>query len=205
MPQSEQDSLLAIHGKRRLCVPRAWDGGMAGASDVVGGTGVAAPRGLDGANGAGPMKYAIDTEFIDTEEFSWLISLAVVRQDGQARYYEFDYPAKYLSPWLIENVVPHLSRMPAVPFTEAAADLRDWLSKANDPHPEFWAYYASYDWYWLCRVMGGLMQTPDHWPKRVKDFADYGTVPQYFVPKHHALADARSLMMQMHKHAGFFP
>jgi hypothetical protein len=154
------------------------------------------------------MKYAIDTEFIDTSSCSALISLAVVREDGAYRYYELEYPKDQLTPWLLENVIPHLEVQPGSALTVwdgalwapdgIAADLRGFINKAQDPHPEFWAYYATYDWYWLCRVMGGMMNLPDHWPNRPKEFADYGKVEQHFLPKHHALADARSLMKQMH-------
>jgi hypothetical protein len=151
------------------------------------------------------MKYALDTEFIDTEVASHLISLAIVREDGEHRYFEFPFPRAAMTPWLNENVVPHLIQsqtgiiIPAAlwNFPLAASDLRTWINKQQDPHPEFWAYYNSYDWYWLCRVMGGMMNLPAHWPHRCKEFADRGTVPQHFQPKHHALADARSLMKQM--------
>lgn len=54
------------------------------------------------------MRYAIDTEFIDTPSCSALISLAIVREDMVASYFEFSCPSEELTPWLKENVVIHL-------------------------------------------------------------------------------------------------
>jgi hypothetical protein len=156
-------------------------------------------RRLAGSRGAEAVKYAIDTEFIDTPAGSELISLAVVREDGEYRYYEFDFDIGKADPWLKTYVLPHLIKECGALYTfgRAASELTAWINKHNDPHPEFWAYYATHDWYWLCRDMGGMMRLPAHWPHRPKEFADYGTVPAFFRPKHHALADARSLMKCM--------
>ena len=49
------------------------------------------------------MIYIIDTEFIDTPNASELISLAILREDGQSRYFEFDFPRQYLTEWLEKN------------------------------------------------------------------------------------------------------
>lgn len=144
------------------------------------------------------MKYAIDTEFIDTPEHTELLSLAVVREDGEYRYFEFAFQEEAVTPWLEQHVMPHLAPSTSqISFAMAADALRSWINKHEDPHPEFWAYYGAYDWYWMQRVMGGMMNKPDHWPMLFIEFANQGSVPQYFKPEHHALADARSLMQEL--------
>lgn len=80
------------------------------------------------------MKYAIDTEFIDTPECSALISLAVVAEDGRSHYFEFHFPQDYVTPWLEEHVIPHLTG-PIVSFEIAAVLITHLVGK--DSRPEF--------------------------------------------------------------------
>lgn len=144
------------------------------------------------------MKYIIDTEFIDTPTCSALISLAIVRQDGAHRYFEFDYPKNELTPWLRKNVVPHLTMPymePPTSFVEAAADIQAFVGNSN---PEFWCYYGAYDWYWFCRLWGGFMDMPTKWPCRFKEFADIQDgVPDVAGAGHNALNDCRSVLHAM--------
>ena len=61
------------------------------------------------------MKVFYDTEFVDDGRTIELGSIGMVREDGAEYYAETDYdPAKRVprtewSPWMLENVVPHLS------------------------------------------------------------------------------------------------
>jgi hypothetical protein len=142
------------------------------------------------------VKYIIDTEFIDTPSCSALISLAVVREDGDSRYFEFDYPEAEITPWLAENVVPHL-RANGVKntFTIAAATIEAWIGRDM---PEFWAYYGAYDWYWFARLFGGFMQLPKHWPMLHREFAYIQQgVPAVAGAEHNALNDCRSILAAM--------
>lgn len=144
------------------------------------------------------MKYAIDTEFIDTPTCSALISLAIVAEDGGELYFEFDYPKEELTPWLRENVVPHLRN--------SNERWKIWDTKENavqrilefvSNYPEWWCYYGAYDWYFFCRLFGGFMSMPSdrHWPILYNDLAHFqGEVPNVAGAEHNALNDARSLM-----------
>jgi hypothetical protein len=145
------------------------------------------------------MKYILDTEFIDTPTCSALISLAILREDGAHRYFEFDYPKHELTPWLRENVVPHLTMPYMEPPTwphEAAAEIEHFIDADK---PEFWAYYGAYDWYWFCRLWGGFMSMPDNeWPIRYREFADIQDgVPDVAGAGHNALNDCRSILHAM--------
>lgn len=140
------------------------------------------------------MKYALDTEFIDTPECSALISLALVCEDGREAYWEFDYPKEHLTPWLVENVVPHLGLADKSTFKSAAKEI---YSFTKNTRVETWAYYGAYDFYWLCRIFGGLMELPVEFERYFHEYAEFGGLPQTSGPQHFALYDARVLMQQM--------
>lgn len=136
------------------------------------------------------MKYAIDTEFIDTPTCSALISLAIVGEDDRSLYFEFDHPPDEINAWLKANVVPHLG-IPHVSFQEAAQRIRMFV----DRQPEFWAYYGAYDWYWFCRLFGGFMEMPPNWPHLFNELAHLRQdIPNVSGAEHHALNDVRSVM-----------
>jgi hypothetical protein len=147
------------------------------------------------------MKYVVDTEFVDTPEHSELISLAVVNENGGSCYFEFEYPAEAITPWLAENVVPHLQGGQAVvSFETAAATIRDWIGADV---PDFWCYYGAYDWYWFCRLFGGFMRLPEHWGIiAFNDFAHVQRgVPDVAGAGHNALNDAKSILAGMKEKA----
>lgn len=143
------------------------------------------------------MKFALDTEFIDTPTASECISLALVAADGRELYIEFPYTESEITPWLAKNVVPML-KLDKISFKQGAQVIRDFVGGSKFDQPEFWAYYASYDWYWFSRVFGGFMEFPDFYPMLVRDFAYLQQgVPNISGPEHFALNDARSLMHAM--------
>ena len=145
------------------------------------------------------MKIAFDTEFIDTPSASQLISIGFEREDGATLYLETQYDPANLTPWLREHVVPLLSDE-RVSMVSAARYIRDFVGESKYDPPEFWAYYGAYDWYWLCRIFGGMLNMPQSWPHLFREFAWYQRgVPDLFGPEHHALNDARSLMAAMRK------
>jgi len=146
---------------------------------------------------ANRVRYAIDAEFIDTPTCSALISFAIVREDGAHRYFEFDYPAHEITPWLLENVLPQLGTSRTT-FSLAAHSIQGFIGSDS---PEFWCYYGAYDWYWFCRLWGGFMNMPKGWPILFKEFAEIKTgILNVAGEEHHALNDARSLMAAMIEH-----
>lgn len=143
------------------------------------------------------MKYALDTEFIDTPTCSALISLALVAEDDRSLYVEVEYPEAEITPWLRQHVVPLLNGE-KVSMRQAAIEVTSFVRGSRFDRPEFWAYYSAHDWYWFCRVFGGMMEMPQHYPHLCKDFAYIQQgVPDLFGPEHNALNDARSLMAAM--------
>ena len=63
--------------------------------------------------------------------------------------------------------------------------------------PEFWGYFADYDWVALCQLFGAMMDLPKGWPMYCRDIKqwcdDLGNprLPPEGKDEHHALADAR--------------
>ena len=143
------------------------------------------------------MIYTLDAEFIDTPTCSALISLALVAENGRELYFETPYPEAELTPWLEQHVVPHLTG-DEVSLAVGADMIREFVGGSKYDRPAFWAYYGAYDWYWFCRVFGGMMNTPEHYPHLCNEYARFQQgIPNLFGPEHNALNDAKSLMAAM--------
>lgn len=141
-------------------------------------------------------------------------------EDGREYYAvstQFNAVNLFNHAWLNENVAPHLpweALPPGTPLTWVTAE-RNWstglwkgrvdirkdvlefcdLDKYGKP--EFWAYYADYDWVALCQLFGTMMDLPKDWPRYCRDlkqFSDLLGKPKNPAPptdEHNALADAR--------------
>src|SRR5262249_54450036 len=67
-----------------------------------------------------------------------------------------------------------------------------------DQNPEFWGYFADYDWYLFTRLWG-FMRMPAYFPKLCFDLKQYAyhlgvardRFPKELQPEHNALVDAR--------------
>ena len=144
------------------------------------------------------MRYFIDTEFYERghELPIQLISLGVVANDGREFYAEnSDVDLEELSPWLKENVVPHLTG-PRMPHAEIGPAFLRFLG--NDMWPSFWGYFADYDWVLFCQLFGSMMSLPDFFPQFCLDvrqvmYQGVWTLPNvsFTGPQHNALVDAR--------------
>lgn len=143
--------------------------------------------------GGTEMKYFFDTEFIEDGKTIDLISIGVVSEDGREYYAEAsECDFSKASEWVKENVFPTLTG--TVTFRN---DIARGLIQFCGNDPEFWAYFASYDWVVLCQLFGTMMDLPRSWPMAVMDIRQEAkrlNLPKF--PKqeggnHNALADAR--------------
>lgn len=140
------------------------------------------------------MKIWFDTEFIEDGKTIDLISIGMVREDGAKLYLEnTDCDHTKASEWVRENVLCHLSgHRVAFPRLVIAERVQAFAGEK----PEFWGYYADYDWVVLCQLYGTMVQLPKSWPmfcRDVKQLAcDCGDplLPPQEGEEHHALADA---------------
>ena len=137
------------------------------------------------------MKIWFDTEFIEDGKTINLISIGIVCEDGISYYAEnAECKLEMASPWVRENVFPSLQGG-GIPRRVIANEIR----RIVGDKPEFWAYYADYDWVALCQLYGTMMDLPKGWPmycKDIKQLAD--SIGNPLLPEnkreHNALGDA---------------
>lgn len=156
------------------------------------------------------MRYTLDTEFWEHGPLQpvRLISIGIVSETGK-RYYavnsDFNWKAlEKAAPkhWLFDNVRPHLilDDMDAHTVEKPLYKIRTDLLKffENDPSPEFWAYFADYDWVVFCQIFGTMMDLPKNFPMLCLDIEQKrkalgftrDVYPAKFTPEHNALVDA---------------
>jgi 3' exoribonuclease, RNase T-like len=136
-----------------------------------------------------------DTEFIEDGTTIDLISIGMVREDGATYYAETDQwiPGK-ASQWVKDNVIVYLEGGYRIKPRDVIA--REIVEFAGDK-PEFWGYYADYDWVVLCQLYGTMVDLPKGWPMFCLDIKQACVsigdpkLPKQGKGEHHALADAR--------------
>ncbi len=150
------------------------------------------------------MRYWYDTEFWERgpDYPISLISLGMVSEDGRELYFQgewADYEAIRIgSPWLTDNVLPHLNDDgPWLTRPQAAQALEEFMNIESYGKPELWAYYADYDHVVLCQIFGAMIHLPKGWPMYTLDIKQFAwsmgdpNLPEQVEGEHHALADAR--------------
>ena len=101
----------------------------------------------------------------------------------------------WLGPTAWGEYVSRVQKMASGAIRRPPTDLP--LPPVVDGHPEFWAYYADYDWVVLCQLYGTMMRLPSEWPRFCRDLkqlsVDLGSPTHPPKPKeeHNALSDAR--------------
>lgn len=166
------------------------------------------------------MRYFIDTEFHEHGPNLpiQLISIGIVAEDGRELYLEnSEYDDIFATDWLKKNVLPHLQVDPSV--TVRREEIKKRILEFIPPRPpadkmtmeeravpdtyyvapEFWGYFADYDWVVFCQLFGRMIDLPKGYPMFCMDLKQLSLhlgVPQDAFPKqegqeHHALADAR--------------
>lgn len=150
------------------------------------------------------MRIFFDTEFIEDGRTIELLSIGAVRDDGAMFYAEpAETDRSRASEWVVANVLPHLYG-PLVKRSKIAADFRSFVGDA----PEFWAYYADYDWVALCQLYGRMIDLPKGWPMYCRDFKqwldDHGNpkLDKHRGVEHNALDDALWLKRVFEQHRG---
>lgn len=140
------------------------------------------------------MKIWFDTEFYENGRTIDLISIGMVREDG-ATYYAETCNAHQLcqeSEWLMQNVQPHLGLDKFKTLFDISNEIREFAGEK----PEFWAYYADYDWVILCQLYGRMIDLPEGWPrycrdvKQLRDSLGNPPLAKQETGEHNALADA---------------
>lgn len=161
------------------------------------------------------MKYFFDTEFIEDGKTIDLLSIGIVAEDGRELYLESnEADLSKADGWVRANVFTSMLWTPEVQRSKfdiacgvfsfvSGLPLEDvessvgWPATSRSRTPEFWAYYADYDWVALCQLFGRMIDLPDGWPMYCRDFKQLvGEKKLFKLPEneaHNALADAHWL------------
>lgn len=140
------------------------------------------------------MKIFFDTEFIEDGKTIDLISIGMVKENGESLYMissEFD--ESKASDWVKENVLSRIGR-DEKRFTRK--EIAEAVKQFAGESPVFWADYCSYDWVSLCQLFGTMMDLPPSWPFFCREirqeipFRLRDSLPVQKTREHHALNDA---------------
>jgi len=145
-------------------------------------------------------RYFFDTEFVDDGKTIDLISIGIACSDGRY-YYAVNKEAKlYLAgDWVKQNVIPQLPLECDEPHlwrtrAQIASDIK--LFAPPETRPEFWAYFADYDWVAFSQIFGSMLSLPDGYPYFCMDLKQYSKMlgdpphPKQLGGEHNALEDA---------------
>lgn len=160
-------------------------------------------------------RYWFDTEFIEDGRTIELLSIGIVCEDGREFYAEcLHADVSEASDWVKVNVLPCLwsQQKDKTRFNEwsrdggtggllpkhfIAADIKEFCNPIKHGRPEFWAYYADYDWVVFCQMFGTMMQFPDNYPMYCMDIKQWckqlgdPELPKQQTGNYNALEDAR--------------
>ena len=154
------------------------------------------------------MKYFIDTEFIEAGHHQplKLISIGIVAENGFTYYAEnSEVDLEESNTWVKNHVLPFLTG-PRKTRKQIAEDIKMVIppkrpGEKDDVYvpPEFWGYFADYDWVLFCQLFGTMMDLPTGYPMicmDLKQFALHLGIPKSAFPKqtdaeHNALNDAK--------------
>ena len=144
------------------------------------------------------MRYWLDTEFMEDGRLIEPLSIGIVSEDGREYYAEFHHDPKRANIWVADNVLPLLKgRGHLKPVTQIREELTNFTDSIKHGRPEFWAYYADYDWVLLCQLFGRMVDLPEGWPRYCRDVKQLcdslgnPMLPPDPQEEHNALADAR--------------
>ena len=146
------------------------------------------------------VRYFYDCEFIEDGVTIDLVSIGVVREDGQEYYaVSTEFDAAKANPWVRRHVLSQLPgpQHPGWRSRSAIRDtLTDFLARAGEPI-ELWAWIAAYDHVCLAQLWGDMRALPAAIPRFTHDlrqrWEDAGSPSMPPAPhdRHDALADAR--------------
>jgi hypothetical protein len=106
-----------------------------------------------------------------------------------------EYVKAKCNQWVQENVLPHLAGANAMrSLSEIGRHIKEFIA---DDKPEFWGYYADYDWVVFCQIFGVMIDLPEGWPMYCRDIKQLCNergnpqLPKQNSTEHNALNDAR--------------
>lgn len=163
------------------------------------------------------IRLYFDTEFTELSKKGELISLALVSENNEIFYAEFDdYPIKTCNEWVIQNVIPNLLFKEKETFFKSSNDacymkdasdriadaLCNWFSELGNV--EIYADCLAFDWVFFCNLFGTAFDIPKeifYMPFDLTGFLKYrGIDPDInregFVKKHKGDAFIKKIRLQ---------
>lgn len=144
------------------------------------------------------MRFWLDTEFLEDGKAIDLLSVGIVAEDGREYYMVNSECERWkANEWVKANVLPHIPPGSGKIRAWIADDIKEFCDPERYGKPEFWGYYADYDWVALCQLFGTMMDLPKGWPMYCNDVKQFAymvgdpRLPEQGKGEHHALADAR--------------
>jgi len=157
------------------------------------------------------VKFFFDTEFIEYPNTIDLISIGIVCENGSELYaVNGECDTTKADDWVRENVLlkmPEYDKDAGLLIGMSIDQIKEKiLSYVNyncgqdsegRERPEFWAYYADYDWVVFCWLFGKMINLPRGWPMYCRDLKqwcdDLGNprLPEQGSSEHNALDDAK--------------
>lgn len=140
-------------------------------------------------------RFWFDTEFIEDGRTIELLSIGIIDEPGNTYYaVNADCDMGRANPFVCRNVIPHLG--PDSSWKPRYQIVNEVLEFCGDK-PEFWAYFADYDWVVMCQLFGRMVDLPENWPKFCLDVqqlyylsGDPRDLPPMRGRAHNALDDA---------------
>lgn len=141
------------------------------------------------------MKIFFDTEFIEDGKTIDLISIGMIKEDGK-EYYAISNEFNELKAdqWVYEHVLTQLDSDKTKRLCRK--QIAKEILKFVGPEPEFWGYFADYDWVVLCQLYGRMIDLPKGWPMYCRDLKQLcdqlgNTILPCQINEHNALDDAK--------------
>jgi hypothetical protein len=143
------------------------------------------------------VKYFLDTEFMESGHMLpiTLLSVGIVAEDGREFYaVNKDADQTLANDWVKANVLPYLGDANKLSHVGIGHAIVEFI---GDDKPEFWGYYADYDWVVFAQLFGAMIDLPKGWPmycrdiKQLCDELGNPELPKQDTQEHNALADAR--------------
>jgi hypothetical protein len=145
------------------------------------------------------MRYFVDKEFVEDGKTIDLISIGIVAEDGRELYLQSaEFDDEEASPWVKENVLPHLVSCPELSYerhfflggqclagslgkidcpwrsrAQIASEIIAFMDIEKYGHPELWGYYSAYDHVAFCQLFGTMMDLPKGYPMLTYDLRQW--------------------------------
>lgn len=148
------------------------------------------------------MRFFLDTEFIERGSLYplTLISVGLISESDPKGIHLVSYEFRFedCNGWLRTNVIPHILREPRFLRKDIKQKVLAYVgARSGGKSPEFWGYYADYDWVVFCQLFGTMIDLPKGWPmycrdiKQLCDEKGNPRLPEQQSAEHNALNDAK--------------